>query len=113
MGAGYAAIIIRREKDLVSHFEQMRATSPTAAQSLESLRVTNDQYFRRLERRAVIRRSDTGLYYLDEPSWNAVNATRRRMVLIVLVLALAGAAAAAYTAVNRDSGEEPAATSPV
>ncbi|MEP6833973.1 MAG: hypothetical protein ABJB74_11285 [Gemmatimonas sp.] len=101
MGAGYAAIIIRREKDLVAHFERMRATSPESAQSVQALQVEANHFFRRLETRAVIRQSPTGLYYLDQASWNAVNAMRRRVIFIVLILAVAVAAATAYTARSR------------
>lgn len=101
MGAVVAAMIIKREKDLVAHFEQMRATSPAAAQSLEALQVEHNQFFRRLERGAVIRQSPTGLYYLDQPSWVARNAMRRRIVIIVLMVAAVFAAAVAYNARSR------------
>ncbi len=103
MAVGYAAIIIRREADLVAHFELMRAISPASALSLESLRVEHNTYFRRLETRAVIRQSPSGLYYLDQRSWEAIKAFRRRTLIIVVTIAAAVAAAAAYTATSRST----------
>ena len=101
MGAAYAAIVIRREKDLVAHFELARATSPASAQSLQALQVEDNHFFRRLEKRAVIRQSPTGLYYLDQPSWNAMNATRRRTMIIMVAIAVALAVLVAFTATMR------------
>jgi len=112
MGAGYAAVIIRREKDLVAHFEQMRATSPGAAQSVEALQVEHNQFFRRLERRAVIRQSPTGLYYLDQPSWVAMNAMRRRLTFIVVGVAIAFGIGVFYTAQTRVADSAPASNAP-
>ena len=107
--AAVAAVIIRREKELVAHFEQMRATSPASAQSVEALRVEHNQFFRRLEQRAVIRQSPTGLYYLDQPSWIAMNATRRRQMFIVMGIVIAISAAVVYTAQSRVRQDTPAA----
>lgn len=86
MGAGYAAIIIKREKDMAAHFRDQRATSASAAQTLEVLRVEHNSIFRRLEDRAVIRQGPGGTYYLDEPSWDAMRRTRQRVLVIVLLV---------------------------
>ncbi|MEO8000206.1 MAG: hypothetical protein ABI852_22340, partial [Gemmatimonadaceae bacterium] len=86
MGAGIAAVIIRREKDMVEHFVQQRATSVDTAQSLDGLRIEHNMIFRRLEDRAVIRQGAGGTYYLDEPSWKAVRRTRQRMLTVVVVI---------------------------
>lgn len=88
MGAGIAAVIISREKDMVAHFVQQRATSASTAQSLEALRVENNMIFRRLENRAVIRQGSGGRYYVDELSWQAVRSARRRLVVVVLLIAI-------------------------
>ena len=88
MGAA-AAVIIRREKDLVAHFRQARAVSPSTGQSLGALRVEEGRALRRLRVRAVIREGAPGTFYLDELSWVALRNTRRRMITMVLVIAVA------------------------
>lgn len=88
MGAGYAAIIIKREKNLAAHFRDQRATSASTAQSLEVLRVEHNNIFRRLEDRAVIRQGPGGTYYLDELSWDAMRRTRQRILAIVLLVSV-------------------------
>ena len=113
MATAAVAIIIKREKDLVAHFEQMRATSPATAQSVDSLRVDHDRIFRRLEERAVIRQSPTGMYYLDQPSWTAMNSSRRRIVGIMLLLAAAVLASVLLTEQSRSAAKTaPAGISP-
>ncbi len=42
----------------------------------------------RLRRHAVLREASPGLYYLDEPSWQAVRGMRRRMALAMLLVVL-------------------------
>lgn len=83
-----AAIIIRREKDMVSHFVQQRATSVESAQTLDALRVEHNMIFRRLEDRAIIRQGKNGTYYLDEQSWLAVRRTRQRVLTVVILIAV-------------------------
>jgi hypothetical protein len=90
MGAAAAAIIIKREKDLVEHFRRARATNPQAAQSSDALGVDEDNFiWRRLVSSAVIRPGTTGMYYLDEPSWEAMGRRRRRLAIVALVGAAA------------------------
>lgn len=93
MGAAVAAIIIRREKDLVSHFRERGATSSATAQSLSDLLVDDALILRRLRERAVIREASSGLFYLDELSWAAIGRTRQRLVTVLLLVAIAVAAA--------------------
>lgn len=87
-----AAIILKREKDLVAHFRRAGATSPEAAQTPAALGIDQGVAWRRLLDRAVIRSAPNGAVYLDEPSWTALRGTRRRMAvvlgLILLVIAL-------------------------
>lgn len=88
MGAAIAAIIIKKEKDLVSHFQQARAVSVATARTLGSLQVDDERTLRRLQQRAVIREGAPGTFYLDEPSWLALQFVRRRMVGVAVLLAL-------------------------
>jgi len=88
MGAA-AAIIIRKEKDLVTHFRHARALSPATAQRLGALGVDEGTALRRLRNRAVIREATPGAFYLDEPSWLALGRTRRRLILVALVIVVA------------------------
>jgi hypothetical protein len=91
MGAAAAAIIIKREKDLIEHFRRARATNPQAAQSSDALGVEEGSFiWRRLVASAVIRPGAAGgAYYLDEPSWEALGRRRRRVAVIVAVAAVA------------------------
>lgn len=92
------AIILRKEKDLVSHFRDARALSPDSAQSLGALRLDEDgMALRRLLSRAVIRKGAAGTYYLDEPSWEALGRTRHRLILVALLIVLSAAAFAFLT----------------
>jgi len=84
-----AAIIIRREKDLVALFRQAKAVSAETAQPLSRLGASDDVALKRLRRRAVVREAGPDRFYLDEPSWAAVTMLRRRMTLVVFGLALA------------------------
>jgi hypothetical protein len=87
MGAAVAAIIIRREKDLVEHFRRAGATRPEAAQTPGALGVDDDNMiWRILVKGAVIRQGAGGGYYLDELSWEALGRRRRRMAIIMLAV---------------------------
>jgi len=101
MGAAAAAIIIKREKDLVEHFRRARATTPQTAQPADVLGVEEDNFiWRSLVRSAVIRAGASGAYYLDEPSWEAMGRRRRRLAVIILV-ALVAVALALYLVGSR------------
>jgi hypothetical protein len=84
MGTAAAAIIIKREQDLVEHFRRAAATNPQAAQSSGALGVEEGNFvWRRLVADAVIRAGAAGTYYLDEPSWEALGRRRRRVAVII------------------------------
>jgi hypothetical protein len=84
MGTAAAAIIIKREQDLVEHFRRAAATNPQAAQSSGALGVEEGNFvWRRLVADAVIRPGAAGTYYLDEPSWEALGRRRRRVAVII------------------------------
>ena len=93
MGApAIAAIIRRKEREVVDDFRRVGATSPSTAKSLADVGLEDSWPVRRLQRRAVIREPEPGVMYLDEEVWQAVRRTRRRVALVlgamILLLAL-------------------------
>lgn len=90
MGApAIAAIIRRREREVVADFRRTGATSAATAKSLQELGLHDSWPVRRLQRRAVIREPEPGIMYLDEEVWTAVRRARRRAGLVLgAVLAL-------------------------
>jgi hypothetical protein len=82
MGApAIAAVIRRKEREVVDDFRRGGATSPDKAMSLADLGLEDSWPVRRLQRRAVIREPQPGILYLDEEVWQAVRRTRRRVAL--------------------------------
>jgi hypothetical protein len=94
MGAAAAAAIIRRrEMEVVDDFRAAGAISRETAQSYTAMGLGESLGLRRLRNRAVIREAAPGTYYLDEEVWAAVRRTRRRIAtvfLAILVLFLFG-----------------------
>jgi hypothetical protein len=91
MGASAAAvIIIRREKDIVAHFESAGATDAARAIPPVEGRLGKRLAWRRLLARRVIREATPGSYYLDEAAWVALSHMRRRVATVFMVLALIG-----------------------
>ena len=93
MGApAIAAVIRRKEREVVDDFRRGGATAPDAAKSLADLGLEDSWPVRRLQRRAVIREPQPGVMYLDEEVWAAVRRTRRRVALtfgaVMLVLVI-------------------------
>lgn len=97
MGAA-AAIIVRRQRDIVDTFRSASATTAAAARNPGELGVEEDMIFKGLIRRAVIRDAGNGRYYLDELSWNALGSLRRRLVTVALLVAVIAVAAILLTA---------------
>jgi len=101
MGApAIAAVIRRREREVVDDFRRTGATSPTTAKSLQDIGLSDSWPVRRLQRRAVIREPEPGIMYLDEEVWAAVRRTRHRVALLfgsVLILLLIGIALGVIT----------------
>ena len=84
MGApAIAAIIRRKEREVVDDFRRAGATSPSSAKSLADVGLEDSWPVRRLQRRAVIREPEPGVMYLDEEVWQAVRRTRRRVALVI------------------------------
>jgi len=93
MGAAVAAILIRRETEVVDDFRAAGATSRETAQSYTAIGLGESLGLKRLRDRAVIREAAPGTYYLDEEVWTAVRRTRRRVAtvfLLILALVLLG-----------------------
>jgi hypothetical protein len=100
MGApAVAAVIARREREVVDDFRAAGAISRETAQSYTAAGVGASLALRRLHSRAVIREAAPGTYYLDEEVWAAVRRTRRRIVTIlflIVTLAFLGAVAGMF-----------------
>jgi hypothetical protein len=93
VGAAVAAVLIRREKEVVDDFRAAGATSRETAQSYTAIGLGQSLGLKRLRDRAVIREAAPGTYYLDEEVWTAVRRTRRRIataLLLILALVLLG-----------------------
>lgn len=90
-GPAIAAVIRKREREVVDDFRRGGATSPTSAKSLADLGLSDSWPVHRLQRRAVIREPEPGVMYLDEEVWIAVRKTRARVILVfgVIVVVLA------------------------
>ena len=89
MGApAIAAVIRRKEREVVDDFRRGGAISPDRAQSLADLGLEDSWPVRRLQRRAVIREPQPGIMYLDEEVWQAVRRTRRNVALLFGVILL-------------------------
>ena len=82
--AAVAAILRRREQEVVDDFRAAGATSPATAQSYTAIGLGDSIAIKRLHNRAVIREAAPGMYYLDEEVWAAVRRTRRRLVTVML-----------------------------
>jgi hypothetical protein len=88
MGAA-AAIILRRERDIVNAYRGAGATNPERAVQPEDIGVDRRLVFDRLVRRAVLREAGDGRYYLDEPSWEAIAYVRRRLAIVIIMIVVA------------------------
>ena len=82
--AAVAAIMRRREQEVIDDFRAAGATSPDRAQSYQAIGLGDSLAIKRLHNRAVIREAAPGTYYLDEEVWAAVIRTRRRLVITML-----------------------------
>ena len=86
MAAAVAAVIQKQERDIVSTFRGVGATSAERARDPQELGVRYHAAFKRLVRRAVLREAGDGRYYLDELSWEALRSLRRRMAIVMLLV---------------------------
>lgn len=89
MAAAAAAVIVRKEKEIVNIFRGAGALSAERARDPEQLGVHQHLAFHRLVQRAVLRDAGDGRFYLDEMSWNALRNTRRRIAILALAVVAA------------------------
>lgn len=89
MGAVAAAAVLHKERHIVAAYEAAGALSPASARPPAALGVREGVALRRLRARAVLREAEAGALYLDLPSWMALQAIRRRVLVTVLLLGLA------------------------
>jgi hypothetical protein len=94
MGAA-AAIIIRKEKEIVRAFRGAGATSTPKAASTSELGVDERVAFHLLRRRNVLREASAGRYYLDEAAWEQMGRRRRSFLVVILAVAVVAAVVAA------------------
>lgn len=98
MGSAMMAITMLRERQMAEAFERAGATSPEHARSLDEIGISMHGIgWGRLTRRAIVRESSPGLYYLDLPSWVATRKMRRQRSIILLILVLLVAAYLTFT----------------
>ncbi len=95
MPAFSGAAIVRKETKIVAAFREAGATGPDRGLTAASLGVHQGLAFRILLRHGVLREAGPSRLYLDEPSWEALRARRRRtaivavsMVVLAVVVAL-------------------------
>jgi hypothetical protein len=86
MTAAVVAIMVRREREVVEAYRRAGATTPATAISPAELRLDDGAAIQRLRRRAVLRETESGSYYLDEPSWEALHGIRHRFVAVMLII---------------------------
>jgi hypothetical protein len=86
MGAAVAALVAKREREVVDDFRNAGATSPEKAQPYTPTGHGSSLAMRRLHRQAVIREAAPGRYYLDEEVWAAVRRTRMRIVMVLILI---------------------------
>jgi hypothetical protein len=107
MGAA-AAVIIRKQKELVAHFRSVGAVTPAKAQSPDALGVDTRIAWSSLKRRSVIREAEPGQFYLDEGAWDALRVRRRRLakVMFVVVTLIGIVAVVVSVVVSRLAGRQ-------
>ena len=88
MGAVAAAVIVHKEKEVVTAFRAAGANSAEGAKALAFLGLHQGIAVSRLISRAVLRQAAPGTYYLDELSWEALRRSRQRIATLVIVLAV-------------------------
>ena len=88
MGASVVAVLAVKEKHIVEAFRRAGATGAESAVAPASIGVSERLAFRRLRQHAVLREARSGAFYLDEPSWHALRALRRRVALVGLLVVL-------------------------
>src|SRR5437763_787726 len=103
MGAAVAVVLIK-ERHIAEAFQRARATSPERAVVPEDIGVDLTAVGgRQLLRHAALRATESGRYYLDEPSWNATRSTRRRLIFVLLAVVVLAALYSVTVAVGHSA----------
>lgn len=87
--AAAVAILIRKEREIISAFRRVGAMSTENGTTIEAAHVHDGIALRRLRARAVIRPARAGGWYLDEPVLAANTRMRRKFALLALLLVIA------------------------
>ncbi len=88
MGAVVAAAMVRQQREVVETYRKAGATSPANARTPGSLGLDSNRAVGQLKGHAVLRETAPEVYYLDEPSWEALGRMRHRLALMVGLIAL-------------------------
>jgi hypothetical protein len=80
------AVIYHHQNRIMRHFHVAGATSPAQALPLASVGVCPSMVFRYLERRGVIRRTDSAHFFLDEGAEQLFRRRRFRFTVIALAV---------------------------
>src|SRR4051812_38815330 len=89
MGAVIAAVVAKKEREVVEAFERVGALSPATARMPSDFGVETDGIgWERLHNRAVIRDTGDGRVYLDIVVYQALRRMRRRMAAVMIVLVM-------------------------
>ena len=92
MGTSAVAGIIAKQKHIVDAFRRAGATSASSAVAPAAIGASEGLAFRKLREHTVLREASPGRFYLDESSWQALSAMRRRLALAALLVLLGAAA---------------------
>lgn len=103
MGAA-AAIIIRKEKEIVRAFRSAGATTAAKSASTSELGVHERMPFRILRWREVIRETTPGRYYLDEAAWARMSKRRKQMLVVAIAFVVLAGAMVYYAGVRAATG---------
>jgi hypothetical protein len=88
MGAA-VAVLIAKERHIVSAFERAGAVTPERSRTPEEIGVDARRLaWRRLRERAIVRDAGDGRFYLDIEVWEANRRLRRRMAFVLLAVIL-------------------------
>ena len=94
--ATVAPIILNRRRDVLSDFLGANAVSAGSATAYEPERFIDERLLERMLGSGVIVETTPGRYYVDIPTYDADNRSRRRRVALVMVVLVAAAAVTIY-----------------
>ncbi len=84
--AAAAAIIVRKERDIVNTFRAAGALDAGSARDPFELGIGQRVPFNILVRRRVLRDAGNGRYFLDDARWTVIRGQRRRVAFAVLTV---------------------------